>query len=147
MNTETLKELPGQKTVNLGLFQLKLLTPVVVERVRRWIDALRSGMYAQGHGELETLLEDKCLHCCLGVAKVVCQLPEKGKATLTHTFQDLGLTSEWGRLANLPYAPPIQGKLNLTNLNDNEGWNFTELAALIEDQLAVCLKEKEGSVC
>lgn len=44
--------------------------PVHKERIRLWLDALRSGNYCQGTGKLKYFDEDinRDRHCCLGVA-------------------------------------------------------------------------------
>lgn len=49
-----------------------------VELVKRWIEALESGKYAQGYGQLVRETPDGLVHCCLGVACEVLGLRREG---------------------------------------------------------------------
>ena len=99
------------------------------ENIQKWVDALRSGEYEQGKGNLKTA-DGK--FCCLGVA---CEISELG---------------EWnGRyyLDASNFLPPeVQGWLGLSSspqivgvadgsawyLNDHRGWSFDQIADAIE---------------
>lgn len=133
------------------------VTPEAKERLRKWIDALRSGKYTQGTGGL-------CLNngsfCCLGVA---CDIVKdelnaswvKGTAEGTYSFK--GITPEGVEFLNYALLPfrvqnlyrlPRQAgfqvraeggeekigsrKYRLTSLNDDLGATFKDIANIIE---------------
>lgn len=63
-----MKRLENQDTTNLKLFNLPLLkNSEVVEKVRKWIDALRSGDYIQERTALNyTSTDGSCKYLLLG---------------------------------------------------------------------------------
>ncbi len=122
-----MNQIENQKTENLSLFAKDLMTPEVVERVKTWITALRSGEYKQGRKRLFN--SDQCSYCCLGVAKEVLSLHEDDLMYLTQSYKELGLVSYRGQF--LGY------NRYLDVLNDEGVWTFEEIAQLIEDQLNV----------
>lgn len=99
-----------------------------VEFKKKWLEALRSGKYEQGKGEL--FYEGK--YCCLGVAAAECGVPLKyikGKG-----FLFLGET-HFDSVPNIlrgSFTKPIPNSLSA--MNDN-GKTFTEIANWIEENL------------
>ena len=109
----------------------------------KWIEALRSGDYAQGTGELCVLRGwggDEYEHCCLGVLAEVagiererirgkCHLSEIGNTLLGAFESDDGVEYS----TKLPYThTTLQRKL--AGMNDN-GKTFPEIADWIEANL------------
>ena len=109
----------------------------------KWVKALRSGKYKQAAGKLK----DDNGYCCLGV---LCQLHAKetklGKWITTDneyypinyvvgkSVGDVELPTavmKWAGLSR-PYGISVKGS-KLTNINDNEGKTFKELADIIEE--------------
>jgi hypothetical protein len=95
----------------------------------KWAEALRSGKYKQGQGELLTELNE---YCCLGVAAMVLGV-DKGLLRNLGTLYDRILKTEVPR--------PIHGSCNdnivvskLTSMNDT-GKSFSEIADWIEENL------------
>lgn len=88
-----MKTLEGQKTKNLGYFNLALLYSETVRwNIDRWITALRSGEFKQGETFLYT--PEKDTYCCLGVANKICELKETNSCGLTGTYRKIGLSNE-----------------------------------------------------
>lgn len=122
------------------------------ENITKWAEALESGEYEQGFNHL-TIVElniagetVKTSHCCLGVA---CQVAIKNgveitvtqgegdgetllfydgeSGTLPHKVKEwLGLDEDHG---NNPYL----GTGSATELNDNEGLNFKQIATQVRE--------------
>ena len=105
---------------------------------QKWIDALRSGEYKQGYGQL--CQPNTVRFCCLGV---LCELAikdgldvEKRKGE-TKTFYDGDIAilprkvMDWAGLENLD---PLVNGVRVSRLND-AGSTFPELANLIEKEL------------
>ena len=108
----------------------------------KWVKALRSGKYKQAAGKLK----DDNGYCCLGV---LCQLHAKetklGKWITTDngyyidyvvgkSVADVELPTavmKWAGLSR-PYGISVKGS-SLTNMNDNDGKTFKELADIIEE--------------
>lgn len=100
------------------------------EFATKWLEALRSGKYKQ----TTSFLHDSQGYCCLGVAAKI-----KGV--------DLNAFGSWGYLENhmadFPEElfdvvdtngePKLQNEL--TKLNDNEHYSFTEIADWIEENV------------
>lgn len=104
-----------------------------------WLDALRSGKYKQGKGQLRSTYSNKSMYCCLGV---LCDLhSQKHGVSWTIKEDDFpschryfgeinycpGEVSEWSGLS----GPDAQ---TLADMND-DGDNFNEIAQYIEDAL------------
>jgi hypothetical protein len=93
----------------------------VNDRIKIWIDALRSDHYAQG-GERELYGVNTNTYCCLGVANSACALNECSRFYLETTYRKMGLKDQFGSV----------GLNSLSVMNDRLGATFTELADLIE---------------
>lgn len=119
------------------------------EQFKKWLRALRSGKYKQTTGTLQ----DKDGYCCLGVACKV--LIPKSKIEYKYeidenTGEDIKTEFLEGDLPNeQKYAPKwlknisevsITDEYNetetlkeeLTDLNDNRGWSFEQIADALE---------------
>lgn len=127
----------------------------------QWLEALRSGEYQQGRGELATMdANGKKTHCCLGV---LCELAVKAgivqktdgtwnEGSLSFLFDNSNavlptLVKNWAGL--LDHNPGIVGiqtprgykEFSLAELNDGskpyelEPYNFTQIANIIEEIL------------
>lgn len=117
-----------------------------------WLAALRSGEYLQGKDSLHSINDDlKDAYCCLGVLCEVAVnegiIPEPENA-----FGDTDLMSrhydgkwdipsskvvEWAGLEeDNPTVNDEEGlTLRLSELNDEYGYNFEQIARVIEEQL------------
>lgn len=111
----------------------------------KWVVALRSGEYVQGRALLRSA-DDR--FCCLGVACELAALEGAvpgfdhdsyagSTALLPLPVVDwLGLSSTYGDLVNeIPWADSPAAPRSaaaLTELNDNLGWTFDQIADLIE---------------
>lgn len=113
-------------------------------RIRKWIAALRSGTYKQGMGQLK----NGDAYCCLGVAcDLYRKVTRKGRwekdrcaeteafrlGSKGHAFNLPGFVADW--LFGKSLCHPIIMDIQFTYLNDTKCWNFTEIAAVIEDYL------------
>ena len=101
---------------------------------KRWIEALRSGDYKQGRGQLK---DSKDRFCVLGV---LCDLHSKDVRIqwYRNTFEGRKLniprvTRQWAGIKSL-YVDIKGVKVHLTELNDG-GMDFKMLANLIESNL------------
>lgn len=101
-----------------------------------WLDALRSGEYAQAGGKLRTTEG----FCCLGVlcdvhSKVTGKGKWLGEVYCTSPSQwKLGLPTDVQRWAGLDDYSPAANGLELSALND-DGVPFEWIAAVIEHEL------------
>jgi hypothetical protein len=121
---------------------------------KKWINALVNGGYAQGEGQLRK--ENQ--YCCLGV---LCDIYKEntGKGEWINPNSTDGRSSlrefqyedsdgvkmsagavlprpvkEWAGLeSNHPFVPKLG--TSLTKLNDNDEHDFTDIAAIIRDEL------------
>lgn len=108
-----------------------------------WVAALRSGEYQQGMGQLKT----KGGFCCLGV---LCDLAAKEGVGYWNPYEPIFETDEGGAATFLPDAVQAWAGLpagnpgvmrdgdeliTLSALNDERGFDFTEIANVIEKQL------------
>ena len=104
----------------------------------RWIEALRSGEYKQGHNALRHQREDEMVeHCCLGV---LCDLVRPDDWTQRDTFD----TPNWGKVRwnLLPHIPEagISGHPDgdglyaqkLSQMNDDH-YTFGKIADFLEE--------------
>lgn len=113
----------------------------------KWINALKSGDYTQAKGYLQTTEG----YCCLGV---LCDLALKDGAIDAPEFSSYegepahyafdGMTGdlpfsvmEWAGLnSHDPVVPTIDGDTaTLAILNDERGYNFNQIADVIEKEL------------
>lgn len=125
--------------------------------VKLWVDALRSGEYRQGHGELTTLdTQNNILsNCCLGVACEVAlkngvemtienrngrrrydgngtDLPPAVQRWLDMPDADTGEYAAYGRDVILSYDPNDDYHFMATTANDSAGWTFDQIANALE---------------
>jgi hypothetical protein len=113
---------------------------------QRWIDALRSGKYAQDRGQLRTPHG----YCCLGV---LCDLYDpygwttsNGYAYDEEQFTLPKIVADWAGLMNDPYVTSSNSpyanfadedwpeRIYLAALNDNAHMSFAEIANVIEKE-------------
>ena len=114
---------------------------------KKWVAALRSGKYNQTKDHLR----DENGYCCLGVLceiaakEGVCKLELKemlGSSYIVHQYDDASLTLpskviEWAGLeSSNPIITRTSGEdSSLSGLNDELGYNFNQIADIIEEQL------------
>lgn len=97
------------------------------QNAKQWVEALRSGNYKQGYGQLRK--QDK--FCCLGVACDIYDkniwkgLPDKLGLLPEHVREWLGLSSNEGYYYNDHY---------LTSDNDSLRLGFNKIADIIESE-------------
>jgi hypothetical protein len=111
-----------------------------LKNLRKWVKALRSGKYRQTTGTLvETHNGRKNAYCCLGVACKILDVPKVdyvGHGTLEdlpNVQNMLGIDSG-GTL-------PSDATVDLTVLNDAEGYNFKQIANVIVKEFSNPLKK------
>lgn len=116
-----------------------------------WLEALRSGEYAQGRGQLTRITNDEALHCCLGV---LCEVAVRAGVELNVREVPLtgGVVERWydeqenyppqrvldwaGLDSNNPQVRRPGGEsVTMSMLNDELGASFAEIADLVEEQL------------
>ena len=95
---------------------------MTLEQKRKWVAALRSGRYRQGHGKITNKSHGQTYYCCLGVAKELFGLPSPKGA---------------GKNAGMPHGLPYsflsyRCQSRLMSLNDDERWSFAAIADYIE---------------
>ena len=101
-----------------------------MRQFKKWIRGLDSGKYAQTQGELE----NSDGYCCLGVACVL-TIP-KSKIIIVDDYLMGGLPKEkkyapkWLKRINSHFKQKT--RINLTTLNDDEDFTFSEIATLLE---------------
>lgn len=122
---------------------------------KQWVEALRSGKYAQGKGQLKFVDEEETLYCCLGVLSELAI--ESGKIEGLRFDSSGFLTDEWDvnngvvipsveKWAGLEEANPgitIDGTyVSLAEINDGlappfrgEPQDFNSIADIIEKYL------------
>jgi hypothetical protein len=113
------------------------------ERLRKWVEALRSGEYSQTKGRLRT---DEG-YCCLGVACDVFMKEEGGTWEAAEiSFNDHMVyvfgsatemlpssVAEWFGIHHAPQFIVEDGAIEeATALNDELGWDFVQIAEAIE---------------
>ena len=106
-----------------------------------WVDALRSGEYQQGFGQLRVAGG----YCCLGV---LCDLHRRrtnqgewlgdGYISVGASIPELGTlpkaVKDWAGLSeDNPNLTPLQ--MSLSELNDAEEMSFSDIANLIDEHL------------
>lgn len=108
---------------------------------KMWVEALRSGEYEQGFGQLRITYPDKVVHCCLGV---LCDIARKMNIV---DADFLGFTtilpdpvSIWADVESNPACDTVttsnrQERRTLAGLNDSRTFDFKAIADIIEAQL------------
>lgn len=107
---------------------------------RKWIAALRSGEYKQGHGQLRRRLHSGDCHCVMGV---LCELSPlfaywgEYSTPVLHGDRDYGQRSCAFLPCEISEADGLTREqcLQLTRMNDKDGKTFLELADYIEQNL------------
>lgn len=111
------------------------------EIMEKWVTALRSGKYKQGFGKLKQRYgSNQVEYCCLGVLCEILKVPTSiikkrngqkiykygpnDETLLLSTIDKCGLNSVTGTIRSLGTC--------LTKMNDQEHYNFNELADIIE---------------
>jgi hypothetical protein len=112
----------------------------------KWVAALRSGKYIQGHGRLSSHNQ----HCCLGVLCEVMELESHtldcGDKSYLHSDSEGRGSSESSEVIpptlaaelNMHYNPYVMYKrasCRLSSLNDDEKLSFNAIADIIEASL------------
>lgn len=125
--------------------------------LRKWVEALRSGEYEQGHGRLRSEIGGKSTHCCLGVACEVAIADGVSVHFSGGVYNYARKEEETYNLFALSYLPdPVKWWLGLddrdpivgqrvgrgpdliakpvpaTVANDGENWSFSRIADGIE---------------
>lgn len=118
------------------------------DNAKKWVAALRSGKYQQGR----KALNHYDVFCCLGVACTIYQeevgdlyieLSSAGYYYYNSSHLLLpGLVQDWLNLKD-PFGGYIEGDrtTDLTSLNDIRGYNFNQIADLIESEPEGLFKE------
>jgi hypothetical protein len=116
----------------------------------QWATALESGEYRQCKGTLTRVADDGTeAHCCLGVLTELAVKAEEAKRDelispeQSYISYNDGVADlppfpvrEWAGLAEGNPAVNCQGNpFRLAELNDSTGLTFTEIAAIIREQL------------
>ena len=124
------------------------------ERVRLWVDALRSGEFKQGKFFLERIMSDGSHEfCCLGVACRVAmahglelgiaEIPSKAFSYTVLAFKgEQGISDAclpsivawwFGLSSNEPVVFHDDGTTDaLITLNDDKEWDFNQIADILE---------------
>jgi hypothetical protein len=115
------------------------------ERIQKWVDALRSGEFKQGYGQLrDETFNNEYRHCCLGVACEVFRR-ETGRGAWTdsndfvvhHEDENLEVASSHLppsviRWFGLPCKDPLiagsSSSRYATIRNDADRWTFEQIA-------------------
>lgn len=129
----------------------------------KWLNALESGEYMQGKGQLGVKSGDgECKLCCLGVW-LVCSgngewldnrlfdinADNDDESVLEYSWRNLGLHNDSGRIewskASCEVARDGDEEIcgSLVSLNDSAGWTFAQIAAFSRaNPEAVFMKSK-----
>ena len=125
------------------------MTKVQKARVRKWVDALRSGKYAQTKGRLRELDTDgEPVYCCLGVACELHRLTGKGGKWRGEQFvmkgyeEDSELPAEVSQYFGFGSGDPFISKtITAAWANDGKHWSFKKIATAIEKYYLTPTKE------
>lgn len=104
------------------------------ERIKKWVDALRSGKYKQARGALrENVGEGEYTYCCLGVATDIYE-KETGNEIEWKNKEYLPLeVMDWyGLEANNPELTVDSYDYPASELNDELFWSFRDIADAVE---------------
>jgi hypothetical protein len=108
----------------------QLIKIMNIEIKSKWIEALRSGDYPQGIGWLK---DDSGRFCCLGVLCDVVD-PENREKWIGETILPSSVSVE----ADLEQTGRLKRSVGafdrLVDLNDTAGFNFNQIANVIEEQ-------------
>lgn len=109
------------------------MNPIIKQR---WIEALRSGDYAQGRESLRDNVEGGDQYCCLGVLCDLAAQDGRGRWTETGIFvDDLGERAVSMPTGQITEWAGVDGSAaRLAAMND-EGDSFEEIATWIERHL------------
>lgn len=101
------------------------------EFAEKWIAALRSGEYKKGTGQLRSGRKGKYEYCCLGVAGVLCRVPD-----------DVLEVDGYFHNTKKKTMPQVPKELfghdlseKLVHLNDKKGKTFKSIAKWIEQNV------------
>jgi hypothetical protein len=110
-----------------------------------WVDALRSGKYVQGHGQLKNSHNGAATYCCLGVLTELYIEEIQASQTFTNFFLDRLLLAEevaiWAGFFENNMRGERMGGNPLAVLNDgldngkNRKYSFEEIADIIEAEV------------
>ena len=98
-----------------------------VKRLTKWVEALRSGKYRQGRGQLQTAGR----YCCLGVACRALPRMPRPDTREDGRFDDVQLNGVQLDYLGLEYHEQHA----LINANDGERRSFRYIADMIEDTI------------
>lgn len=132
------------------------------EVMKKWVDALRFGNYRQATGTLREVSDSGPAYCCLGVLCELHRQEHNADNADYHYTWGEGISQSLNKSAAyadqcdiLPHSvrqwaglhdrnPLVkveiysdeedEGRYEITELNDEIGWSFEELAATIEKQ-------------
>lgn len=110
----------------------------------KWLHDLRSGHYAQERNQLAVLpyvgededgntVEHSASYCCLGVAYFGSAFNKTRMPDLLAESGQCFPEETGAACATMQIPPEVQEAL--VNLNDNQNWNFLEIADWIEENL------------
>lgn len=123
---------------------------MVVKMLQLWIDALRSGAYAQTIGVLLRTHEGQLAHCCLGVLCEVSADVQRNLGMVEHYFAhgvqvqaqlasfcrlDIDIAPLINFLIEEPAPSETNLLLGLAHLNDTQEASFEEIADVLESRL------------
>lgn len=125
--------------------------------IRKWVNALRSGEFKQGTGQLSisTYGGRVVRHCCLGVACEIVPKNRKVKKTILDHRDTILYHSDtimydgestwlpesvrkWLGLRNNPFVKDLDNKftdkqIDLVHANDSRHWDFNKIADALEE--------------
>lgn len=121
--------------------------PLTREQALEWADALESGKFQQGHGELLTSMYDESanawqnMYCCLGV---LCEI-NSFKSVHVGWMSDDRMYDNLTDLRSVQFLPgSIQSYF--ADLNDGKKFSFKEIAADIRKKLIPAMFENSVRV-
>lgn len=125
------------------------------ERLTLWAEALESGEFAQCTGsnlriefDIPTQ-QEKRSYCCLGVAnEVAWRNGLAGRPEVDHGADMLDFARDWYGLGStnpiLAQLSQDAGHYTAIELNDNEGWTFTQIASAIRQRFGLPERSQLG---
>jgi hypothetical protein len=107
---------------------------------KKWIDALRSGEFKQGHGQLK---DDKDNYCCLGVLTAIYNEDNPNARVTLNDMVLCEAVTEWAEIKDIDSSHNAGGKRgdkpSLWELNDGafnmRCHTFLEIADIIEAEM------------
>jgi len=94
----------------------------------KWIAALRSGEYQQGHNMLVS--DDGKKHCCIGVLAKLCGIPQNDMYDNRFQLVFTGFEQD-----DLKIGLPMRQRSQLATMNDEGTNSFKDIADWIEGNL------------